>query len=144
MKSASRPTVLREMLAGPVSREDRQLLWMLGGLAAVDVAMAAYLSLFPLYAGFLYFIVGILFAALAFIGIASVRFKNHYSPAGIFWFLATIGAFQALNLVVMWAGLLISWRVSGRPGYPIAIGALLGLAPLAVGVWQLGRKLRRT
>ncbi len=144
MKSASQPTVFREMLAGPVSREDAQLVWMLVGLAAVDIGIATFLSLFPLYAGFLYFIVGILFAAIALIGVASTRFKGHYSQAGIFWFLATIGAFQALNIVVMWAGLLISWRASGHPGYPIALAAVVGLVPLPVGIWQLGRRLRRS
>ncbi len=142
MKSASQPMVFREMLAGPVRREDAQLVWMLVGLTAVDVGIATFLSLFPVDAGFLYFIVGILFAAVALIGVASTRFKSHYSPAGIFWFLATVGAFQALNIVVMWAGLLISWKASGHPGYPVAIGAAVGLVPLPAGIWLLGRKLR--
>jgi hypothetical protein len=141
--SSTRRQSLRHIFDGPVIREDTQLLWMLIGLAAADIGIAAYLSLFPVNAGFLYFVVVVLFGAIAFIAAAGMRFKNHYSPPGIFWFLTTIAAFQALNIVVMWAGLLISWKVTGHPGYPVAIGALFGLAPLPVGVWQLGRKLRR-
>src|SRR5260370_29883758 len=123
MKSASQPTVFREMLAGPVRREDAQLVWMLVGLTAVDVGIATFLSLFPVDAGFLYFIVGILFAAVPLLGVASARFKRHYSPAGIFWVLAAAGALQALNIGVMWAGLLISWNASGHPGRPFPVRA---------------------
>ena len=143
MNSASRQP-LRHIFDGPVIREDTQLLWMLLGLAAVDIATAAYLSLFPVYAGFLYFIVGILFGAVAFMAAAGMRIRNHYSPTGIVWFLATVGAFQAWNIVVMWAALLISWKVSGHPGYPVAVGAAVGLVPLPVGIWQLRRRLRQS
>lgn len=141
MNSVSRQP-LRHIFEGPVIREDTQLLWMLIALAAVDVATAAYLSLFPVYAGFLYFIVGVLFVAIAFIAAASLRFKNHYSPTGIVFFLATIAAFQAWNILVMWGGLLISWKATGHPGYPVALGAAVGLVPLPVGTWLLRRKLR--
>jgi hypothetical protein len=74
MSSTSRQS-LRHIFDGPVIREDTQLLWMLIGLAAADIAMAAYLSLFPVNAGFLYFVVGVLFGAIAFIAAASMRFK---------------------------------------------------------------------
>ena len=143
MNSASRQS-LRHIFEGPVIREDAQLQWMLVALAALDIGIAAYLSLFPMDTGFLYFIVGIMFAAIAFIATAAMRFKNHYSPTGIVWFLATVGAFQAWNIVVMWAALLISWKASGHPGYPVAIGAAVGLIPLPVGIWQLRRRLRQS
>jgi hypothetical protein len=143
MSSTSQQSV-RDLLSGAAISEDRQLLWMLYGLVAVDVASAAYLSLFPLDTGFLYFIVGIMFGASAFIGVGAARFRRHYSPAGILWFLATIGAFQAWNVVVMWVSLLTRWWAHNQPGYHIAAGAAIGLIPLLVGISLLARKLRRT
>jgi len=141
-KSASQQSV-REIFAGPVTREDWQLVWMFAGLVSLDVAVAAYLSLFPIDGGFLYFIVGIMFGASVLIGAGSLRFKHHYSAAGFFWFLASIGAFQAWNIVIMWGSLLSRWWTHNQPGYHIGIGAIVGLIPLVIGIWKLGQKLTR-
>jgi len=139
-KSGNQPSV-REIFAGPVTREDWQLVWMLAGLVALDVAVAAYLSLVPVDGGFLYFIVGIMFGASVLIGVGSLRFRHHYSAAGFFWFLASIGAFQAWNIVIMWGSLLSRWWTHNQPGYHIGIGAVIGLIPLLIGIWRLGQKL---
>lgn len=142
MSSASRQSV-REIFAGPVSREDRQLLWMLFGLVAVDVALAAYLSLFPTDAGFLYFIVGIILGGTAFNAVGFLRLKHHYSVAGIFWFLTIIAIFSTWNLVVMWGSLLSRWWAHGQPGYHIGTSAIVGLIPLLIAIWRFGLKLRK-
>jgi hypothetical protein len=142
--SASRQSVLREMLAGPVNDADRQLLWTLAGLAAVGIALAAYLSLFPRDAGFLYFIAGIMFASAACVAAVSLRLKNHdYSPAGILWLMATIGVFEVWTVVVMGVSLMSRWWAHGQPGYHVGVSAIVGLAPLLISIWVLGRKLRK-
>src|SRR5438445_12257180 len=74
-KSASQQSV-REIFAGPVTREDWQLVWMFAGLVSLDVAVAAYLSLFPIDGGFLYVIVGIVSGASVLIRVGSTSFKN--------------------------------------------------------------------
>ncbi len=142
MSSASQQSV-REIFAGPVSREDRQLLWMLIGLVAVDVALAAYLSLFPIYAGFLYFIMGIMFGGAAVNAAGILRLKRHYSVAGIFWLMTTIAIFSVWNLIVMWVSLLSRWWAPSQPAYHIGVSAVIGLVPLLMGIWLLGRKLRK-
>jgi len=142
MSSAS-PQSVREIFAGPLAREDGQLLWMLIGLAAVDAALAAYLSLFPRYAGGLYFIVGIVFVGTAFNVAGILRLKRHYSISGIFWFMATIAIVSIWNLVVMWVSLLSRWWASSQPGYHVGISAAIGLLPLLISIGLLGRKVRQ-
>ncbi len=142
MSSASQPSV-REIFAGPATREDGQLLWMLVGLVAVDIALAVYLGLFPIYAGFLYFTMGIMFGGAALNGAGLLRLKRHYSLAAIFWFITIIAIFSIWNLVVMWVSLLSRWWAASQPGYHIAISAIVGLVPLLIGIWLFARKLRQ-
>ena len=88
---------------------------MLVGLVALDIALAVYLSLFPIYAGFLYFTMGIMFGGAALNGAAPLRLKRHYSPAAIFWFLTSIAIFSIWNLAVMWVTLLSRWWAASQP-----------------------------
>jgi hypothetical protein len=140
MRSASQASV-REIFAGPATREDGELVWMLVALFVLDIALAGYLSLFPVDAGFLYFIVGIMLGALAFDLAGLLRLKRHYSFAGIFWFITSIGAFQAWNIVVMWVTLGTRWWAHHQPGYHIGVGAAVGIVPLLVGIWKFGSKV---
>ena len=132
------------MFAGPVKPADGQFVWTLFGLVAVTVALAAYLSLFPQDAGFLYFFIGIMFASSACTAAVSLRLKHHdYSPAAVLWLFATIALFQVWNLVVMGVSLLSRWWALGQPGYHIGVSAVVGLIPLLISIRVLGRKLRK-
>jgi hypothetical protein len=143
MSSTSQQS-LRDILRGAAQHDDRELLWMLIALLGFDVVVAAGLSLFPIFAAWLYFIVAIMFGGTALLIAGLLRLKSHYSVAGIFWFMATIGLFQLWCVIVMWAGVLTGWWASNQPGYHLALSAAVGLVPLGIGTWLLGRKLRQT
>src|SRR5438045_4432875 len=116
------------MFAGPVKPADGQFVWTLFGLVAVAVALAAYLSLFPQDAGFLYFFIGIMFASSACTAAVSLRLKHHdYSPAAVLWLFATIALFPVCNLVVSRASLLSRWWSLGPPGSHFGVRAVSSL-----------------
>ncbi len=124
---------MRAAFALPLIREDSQLVWLLILLMLADIVAGGVISFEqaggPIWIRGCYFGAGTYFAGVAVILIAGLRFKNHYSVAGLFWILATILTFHVWNLAIISANL--------------GVTAAIGLLPLLVAIWQLRQKLRR-
>ena len=138
---------MRAAFALPLIREDSQLVWLLILLLLADIVAGGVISFEqaggPIWIRGCYFGAGTYFAGVAVILIAGLRFKNHYSVAGLFWILATILTFHVWNLAIISASILIGWWSAHQPGWHLGVTAAIGLLPLLVAIWQLRQKLRR-
>jgi len=141
--SSTSPQTIRDHFRGAAKSDDRELVWAMVALGVGTLLGAALLSFHAIPYGWVYYIAATYVAGLALLTLATLRLQQHYSLAGIFWFVTSIGLFQLWNSVVMWVSLLSGWWASGQPGYHLVISAAAGLIPLFVGIWQLGRKVSK-
>lgn len=133
---------LNHLLAMPLQRHDSWVRWMLVALAAIDIAATGAISGHPrlwFYAGFGIFALG----ALGFTGVV-VLMSSAFSPAAVMLFLVTILAFNIWNFVVMVASVATGWwpLQGSQTVYPFVVTALIGVAPVGVGIGFLTRGLR--
>jgi hypothetical protein len=125
---------IHDLFSGPTTRADRSLLWMLVAVAAIDLLSLIYLSLFPGGAAAVYWLGTIYLGGAAILALGVMRLRHH-SLTAVAWFLCSIVLFHTWNIALLFArGLLIAWL---HAPIHLAVVAILGLVPLAIGMWQI-------
>ena len=132
-------------LRGAAVPRDREIVWALVALLAVDVVAVVFVSITHARpSGFLAFEVAIYFGALLCqsIPVLRLRFKpNGYSVTAFLWLVVTVGVFLIWNLLIMLVS--VGTRLwEHAPPYGFDAAAALGVVPLVVSIWFLSAKVR--
>jgi hypothetical protein len=126
--------------AASVRRADSEFRWLLIVIAAVYVVGSIVASAFPRRGG----IGGIALILVVTGGIAAMillgRRIRAYSSSGIAWFVVSVFAFIFWNSVVNGVSMLSGWWSPHQPGYHFAVSEAIGVIPLVVAAWLLGRR----
>ena len=127
--------------AQQVRQADSHLRWMLLALLAAYLVVAVLMSLSP-HHGSTFVAVGImatLVAAVAFAVVVGVRIRA-YSRDGIRLYFGTIIAFNLWNAIVTSASIATRFWGTDQPSYHFGISEAVGVVPLVIGAWLLGRR----
>ncbi len=127
--------------AGQVRRADRQFRWILLLLVAIYLVSAGIVSATsrpgPSF-GWLVVLV-LLGGGLVGIGLL-VWWIRVYSRAGILWFTGGAAAFTWWNAIVCGMSILTGWWGPHQPNFHFGVSALVGVIPLVVAAWLVGRR----
>lgn len=134
---------IRDILAEPADRTDRELAWTMLAIVAFDVGAAVYVSIAGVHRGLLVFVVvaQLAPALLQCIPILRARKPIRYSPGSFFWLLITVTISIVWNLVVIVISWLSGWWVHGQP-VTFDVSAAVGLLPLLLGIWKVSSRVR--
>lgn len=128
--------------AARVRQADHQLKWILLGLGGAYLLVGGVVSASPPNGG-------ATFAPLAFlvimsgglIGTALVIWRiRAYSPAGMRWLSVGASAFTFWNAIVAGVSVLSGWWAPHQPSYHFGVSAAVGVIPLMVAAWLIGRR----
>jgi hypothetical protein len=129
--------------AARVHRADRQLAWMLLGIAAIYLAVGAVMSTLPdprragPVAGPA--ILAILIVGAAGFAIVGLRIRA-YSRTAIFLYFGGIIAFNFWNAAVTALSILTRWWAPGQPGYHFGLSVAVAVIPPLVAAWLIQRR----
>ncbi len=84
-------------------------------------------------------IVLVMGVALAAILVVALRIRA-YSRMGVLWFTLTAALFTVWNATVTSVSLLTHFWSAQQPGYHFGLSVLVGVLPLLVGAWLIGRR----
>ena len=128
--------------AARVRRADQQFRWFLLGIAAAYVGGSAIISTSPRPGGsavawiaLLVFLIGLI---VAFV-VLGLRMRA-YSRTGFLSFLGAIGVFWVWDTIVNGVSLTSGWWSPLEPSYHIVISEAVGVIPLIVAAWLIGRR----
>jgi hypothetical protein len=128
--------------AARLRQADHHFKWILLGLAGAYLLLGGVVSASPPQAG-------ATFAALAFLvimggavlGTAFVIWRiRAYSSAGMRWFSISCSAFTFWNAIVCGVSSFSGWWGPRQPSHHFGISAAVGVIPLAVAAWLIGRR----
>jgi hypothetical protein len=128
--------------AALVRREDHEFRWLLLVVAAIYLLGAGVVSLSPTRRGgpiaglALVIIVAAGIAGLIWVGI---RIRA-YSRRGVLWFALAIAAFIVWNSMVTGVSVVTGWWAPNQPSYHFGVSELVGVIPLVVAAWLIGRR----
>ena len=129
--------------AARVHRADRQLAWMLVGIAAVYLAVGAVISTLPdprrggpvvSIAILIIFIVGV--GGFVFVGL---RIRA-YSRTAMFLYFGGVIVFNLWNSAVFGVSTLTRWWTPPQPAYHFGLSAAVAVIPLLVAAWLIRRR----
>jgi uncharacterized membrane protein len=140
-EEAQAAIALANSQAARVRRSDRQFRWILLAIAVMYLAVGAVMSVSPHHgsnpAGLaVVLVMGVVVAAIV---VVALRIRA-YSRVGILWFTLTASAFTVWNATVTSASLLTHFWAAGQPSYHFGLSVLVGVIPLVVGAWLIGRR----
>ena len=125
-----------------VHLEDRQLAWIVLGIAFMYLAVGAIVSTLadPRRGG----PAGIAILAILVVGLVGVvvvflRIRA-YSRTGILMYFGGIAAFNLWNGIVVGVSVGTRWWASTQPGNHFSISAAVGTIPLFVAAWLIWRR----
>lgn len=141
--SLAKQKSIRDVLAEPADRTDRELVWSMLAMVVLEVGAAAYVSIAGVRRGLVVFVVVAQLAPvlLQCIPILRVRKPTRYSLGSFFWLLITVTISIVWNLVVIVVSWLSGWWAHGQP-VTFDISAAVGLLPLLLGIWKVGSRVR--
>lgn len=123
-------------------RADHQFRWLLLGLAAAYVGGSAILSLAPRPGGS----TAVWIALLVFLSVWMVAFVvlglriRAYSRTGFLSFLGAVAVFMIWNAIVNGVSLRSGWWSPLEPSYHLVVSEAVGVIPLIVAAWLIGRR----
>jgi hypothetical protein len=128
--------------AARVHHADRQLAWLLLGVAAVYLAAGGVISTLPdLRRGGP---AGLVILAILLVGLVGLIFVGlrirAYSRTGILLYFGGIAAFNVWNAIVSGVSIGTRWWASTQPSYHVGISELVGVVPLLAAAWVIGRR----
>lgn len=124
-----------------VRQADSQLRWMLLALLALDLGVAVLMSLSP-HRGSTFAAVGVIslfVTAIVLVVIVGLRIRA-YSRYGIRVYFGTIIAFNLYNAFITSASIATRFWAPGQPTFHFGMSEAVGVIPLLIGVWLMGRK----
>lgn len=126
-----------------VRRADRQLGWILLGIAAIYLAVAGVMSVLPdprragpIVGPAILFIVIVGSVGFIFVGL---RIRA-YSRAGISLYFGGITVFNLWNAIVVGVSIGTRWWASTQPSYHFGLSAAIAVAPLLVAALLIWRR----
>lgn len=136
---------VREAFGEPATRSDRELVWTMIAIAAVDVGAGVYVNVVGGRTAVAMFALAVYVGALLLQSLAVLRFRysatKPYSVGGLFWLLTTVGVFLVWNLALFLFSVATGLWIHGTL-LAFDITVVVGLVPLLFGIWKLGTKLR--
>ncbi len=127
--------------AARVRRADHQFRWILLILVATYLVAAGIVSATsrpgPSY-GWLVLLV-LVTGGVVGIGLL-VWWIRAYSRTGVLWFTVAAAAFTWWNAIVCGISVLTGWWGPHQPNYHFGVSALVGVIPLIVAAWLIGRR----
>jgi len=63
-----------------------------------------------------------------------------YSRVGVLWFTVATAAFTWWNAIVCGVSIATGWWGSQQPSYHFGVSVLVGVIPLFVAAWLIGRR----
>ncbi len=124
-----------------VRRADHQFRWILLILVAVYLLAAGIISVTsrpgPSFGGLVVLVLiigGLVGSALL------IWWIRAYSHAGIRWFIGAVVAFTWWNGIVCALSILTGWWGPSQPNYHFGVSAVVGVIPLVVAAWLVGRR----
>jgi len=123
--------------AATVRRADIQFRPILLGVAAIYLAAAALISLFPRGGG--PFVLFIFVGGSA--GTLCLAWRiSAYSRMGVVWLAVSVAAFNLWNAAVLVVSMATGWLAPHGPTYHFGVSAVVGVLPLVVAAWIFGRR----
>jgi hypothetical protein len=129
--------------AARVRQAGRQFGWVLLGIAAMYLAVAGIMSTLPdpRRGGP---VVGLALLVLLFGGLVPLIWILYriraYSRTGVVWYFAGIAAFNLWNGLVVGVSIGTRWWAATQPAYHFGLSAIVGVIPLLVAAWLIGRR----
>jgi hypothetical protein len=126
-----------------VRRADHQLGWILAGIAAMYLAVAAIMSTLadPRRGGP---VAGSAIMAILVVGLVGLVFVflriRAYSRTGIVLYFGGIALFNLWNAIVVGVSIGTRWWASTQPSYHFGVSAAVGTIPLLVVAWLILRR----
>ena len=126
-----------------VRHADHQLGWIVLGIAAMYLAVAAVMSTLPdpRRAGP---VAGPAILAIMIIGLVGLVFVGlrirAYSRTGILLYFGGIGAFNLWNVIVFGVSIATRWLAATQPSYHFGISVVVAVIPLLVAAWLILRR----
>jgi cell division protein FtsW (lipid II flippase) len=126
-----------------VRRADRQLAWMLLGIAAIYLAVGAVISTLqdPRRGGP---VVGLAIVTIVIVGAVGFIFVGlrirAYSRGAILLYFGGVIAFNFWNGFVSGVSIVTRWWASTEPGYHFGLSAAVAVIPLLVAAWLIWRR----
>jgi hypothetical protein len=126
-----------------VHHADRQLGWIVLGIAAIWLAVGALMSTLPdpRRAGpvvgpaiLAVMVVGLVGLVLVFLRIRA------YSRAGILLYFGGVAVFNVWNAIVVGVSIGTRWWASTQPSYHFGVSVAVGSIPLLVAAWLILRR----
>jgi hypothetical protein len=126
-----------------VHRADHQLGWVILGIAAIYLSVAAVMSSLPdLRRGGPVASLAIL--AILVVGLGTCVFValriRAYSRTGILLYFGGIAAFNLWNALVVGVSIGTRWWASTQPSYHFGVSVAVGTIPLLVVAWLIWRR----
>ena len=84
-------------------------------------------------------IVLVMAIVLTAIVVVALRIRA-YSRVGVLWFTLTAALFTVWNATITSASLITHFWSAQQPGYHFGLSVLVGVLPLLVGAWLIGRR----
>lgn len=129
--------------AARVRRADRQLAWMLLGIAVIDLAVGSLMSTLPdpRRAGP---VVGIGILAIMIVGLVGLivvclRIRA-YSRAAILLYFGGVIAFNLWNTTVFGVSIVTRWLALTQPSYHFGVSVAVSVIPLLIVAWLIWRR----
>jgi hypothetical protein len=126
-----------------VRRADRQLAWLLLGIASVYLAVGVLFSTLPdpRRAGP---VVGPGILAIMIVGLVGIVYVGlrirAYSRPGILLYFGGVIGFNVWNSIVFAVSTLTRWWTPPQPGYHFGLSAVVAVIPLLVVAWLIWRR----
>jgi hypothetical protein len=130
--------------AARVRRADHQLEWILLGIAAVYLAAGGVVSTLPdpRRGGP---VAGLAILAILIVGSVGLIFIGlrirAYSRTGILLYFGGIAVFNLWNAIVSGVSIGTRWWASTQPSYHFGVSEMVGVIPLLVAAWLIGRRV---
>jgi hypothetical protein len=126
-----------------VRHADHQLGWVIFGIAAIYLSVAAVMSSLPdpRRGGP---VAGLAILTIFAVGLATCVFValriRAYSRTGILLYFGGIALFNLWNALVVGASIGTRWWASNQPAYHFGLSAAVGAIPLLVVAWLIWRR----
>ncbi len=128
--------------AARVRRADRRFRWILLSIAAIYLVVAAVMSASPWRRGGTS--PGLAVSVIVIVGLVGtillITTIRAYSRAGVVWFTFAAAAFTWWNAIVSFVSIATGWWGPQQPSYHFGVSALVGVIPLVVAAWLIGRR----
>jgi hypothetical protein len=128
--------------AARVRRADHYFRWFLLGIAAAYVGGSGIISLSPRPGGSAVAWIALLVFLIGFIVVfvmLGMRMRA-YSRAGLLSFFVAIAVFWLWDSIVNGVSLIGGWWSPLEPSYHLVVSEAVGVIPLLVAAWLIGRR----